>query len=190
MYVIGLLRIVLFTVTLPSLCMLHMLDQEMNRIVSKSLVCRLHQQRRTMIILQQLVISTVMLGSIQQISQCVWWFHLWHQKQRKNKTPVEFCYANELLVCNTNFRKTSQSSNCQSDGHSSHIDYILTRNRDRQMFITAKSFHNEEHTTQHKLVVRDFRLLRLNGHRDTNQFGKGNFETSEIHRRVKDLETL
>lgn len=43
-------------------------------------------------------------------------------------------------------------------GHKSYIDCILIRVKNKQMLVNAKSFLDEECTTQHRLVVSDFRL--------------------------------
>lgn len=78
----------------------------------------------------------------------------------------EFCDTNDLLFCNTNIRKPANHLiTYESDGHIIWIDYILSRNRDMQMLMNAKSFPGEECITQHRLVASEFRL----GVRRTNK---------------------
>ena len=70
-----------------------------------------------------------------------------------------FCDANDLTICNTNFKKpSSHLITYQSGEHTSQIDYILTRMQDRGMIMNAKAFPGEECITQHRLVISDFRL--------------------------------
>ncbi|XP_052821790.1 craniofacial development protein 2-like [Octopus bimaculoides] len=72
---------------------------------------------------------------------------------------LEFCDANDLMVCKSNFRKPANHLFTYRSGrHTSQIDYILTRKRERWLLINAKSFPGEECTPQHRLVVSDFRI--------------------------------
>ncbi len=72
---------------------------------------------------------------------------------------LEFCDANDLTICNTNFQKRdSHLITYQSGEHATQVGYILTRRRDRHLVVNTKSFPGEECTTQHKLVTSDMKI--------------------------------
>ncbi|XP_029647248.1 craniofacial development protein 2-like [Octopus sinensis] len=71
----------------------------------------------------------------------------------------KFCDGNDLMICNTNFRKlASLLFTYQSGGYTSQIGYILTRKQERCLLINAKTSPGEECTSQHRLIVSNFSI--------------------------------
>ena len=84
------------------------------------------------------------------------------------KDILDFSVTYDLLVANTFFRKRqSHLVTFSSAQHSSQIDFVLTRRRDRRACLDCKVIPGECVVAQHKLVVADFcfhaRVMRDKG---------------------------
>jgi len=80
-------------------------------------------------------------------------------RNQEGKDILDFAVAYDLLVANTFFRKRqSHLVTFSSAQHSSQIDFVLTRRRDRRACLDCKVIPGECVVAQHKLVVVDFRF--------------------------------
>ena len=89
-------------------------------------------------------------------------------RNQEGKDILDFAVAYDLLVANTFFRKRqSHLVTFSSAQHSSQIDFVLTRRRDRRACLDCKVIPGECVVAQHKLVVADFhfhaRVMRDKG---------------------------
>ena len=72
---------------------------------------------------------------------------------------LEYCTAQNLFICNTQFQKRdSHLITYSSGGGNTQIDYILLRAKHKQLVKDTKVIPGEEVFTQHRLVVCDLRL--------------------------------
>ena len=72
---------------------------------------------------------------------------------------MDFAVAFDLMIGNTFFRKRESHLVTFSSGqHSSQIDFVLTRRKDKQACLGCKVILGECVVSQHKLVVADFRF--------------------------------
>ncbi|XP_052822711.1 craniofacial development protein 2-like [Octopus bimaculoides] len=103
---------------------------------------------------------------------------------------LESCDANDLMICNTNFIKpVSHLITYQSGGNINQVDYLFTRQRDRQLLSNAKSFPDEECTPQHKLLVSDFRIRarKTQGHNPHLKRRLWNLRDSANQQKFRDI---
>ena len=77
---------------------------------------------------------------------------------------LEFAVSTNMVICNSVFKKReSQLITYESGGVRSTVDYILTRNQDRQFVRNVKTIPGEECVRQHRLLIAYFVLVRTKG---------------------------
>ena len=80
----------------------------------------------------------------------------WNQE---GEEVLDFAVAFDLMIANTFFRKReSHLVTFSSRQHSSQIDFILARRKDKQACLGCKVIPAECVVSQHKLLVADFRF--------------------------------
>jgi hypothetical protein len=81
-------------------------------------------------------------------------------RNQEGEEVLDFATALDLMIVNTFFRKRQSHLVTFSSGqHSSQIDFVLTRRRDKQTCLDCKVLPGECVVSQHKLMVADFRFL-------------------------------
>ena len=72
---------------------------------------------------------------------------------------LDFAVAFDLMIANTFFRKReSHLVTFSSRQHSSQIDFVLARKKDKRACLGCKVISGEYVVSQHKLLVADFRF--------------------------------
>ena len=72
---------------------------------------------------------------------------------------LDFAVALDLMIANTFFRKRESHLVTFSSGqHSSQIDFVLARRKDKRACLDCKVIPGECVVSQHKLLVADFRF--------------------------------
>jgi len=80
-------------------------------------------------------------------------------RNQEGEEVLNFALAFDLLIANTFFRKReSHLVTFNSGQHTSQIDFILTRRKDKRTCLDCKVLPGECVVSQHKLVVADFRF--------------------------------
>ena len=88
--------------------------------------------------------------------------HGFGTRNREGERILEFGDALDMIVCNTMFIKDmNKLITYTSGGDRSQIDYFMVRKRDRRIVWDAKVIPSEECVQQHKLLVCDLRLGKL-----------------------------
>ena len=77
---------------------------------------------------------------------------------QEGEEVLDFAVAFDLMIANTFFRKIESHLVTFSSGqHSSQIDFVLTRRKDKRACLDCKVIPGECVVFQHKLLVADFR---------------------------------
>ena len=85
-------------------------------------------------------------------------------RNREGERILEFGDAMEMIVCNTMFVKDRNKLITYTSGVGrSQIDYFMVRKRDRKRVWDVKAIPCEECVQQHKLLVCDLRIKKLDG---------------------------
>jgi hypothetical protein len=81
-------------------------------------------------------------------------------RNQEGEEVLDFAIAFDMMLANTFFRKKQSHLVTFSSGqHSSQIDFVLTRRKDKQTCFDCKVIPGECVVSQHKLLVADFRFL-------------------------------
>jgi hypothetical protein len=79
------------------------------------------------------------------------------EQSQEGEDILNFAIAYDLMVANTFFRKKkSYLITFSSDQHSSQIDFVLTRRKEKPNCMDCKVIPDECVVTQHKLLLADF----------------------------------
>ena len=81
-------------------------------------------------------------------------------RNQEGKEVLDFAVAFDLMIANAFFRKRESHLMTFSSGqHSSQIDFVLVRRKDKRACLGCKVIPGECVVSQHKLLVADFRFL-------------------------------
>ena len=84
------------------------------------------------------------------------------RRNEESERILELAVAHNLDVPNSLFiKRESHLPTYQSGKNQSHIDYILVKQQNIKLVRNVKVIPNEECVTQHKLPVRDARIVKL-----------------------------
>ena len=76
---------------------------------------------------------------------------------QEGEEVLDFAVAFDLMIANAFFRKRESHLVTFSSGqHSSQIDFVLTRRKDKRACLGCKVIPGECVVSQHKLLVADF----------------------------------
>ena len=82
-------------------------------------------------------------------------------RNEEGKSILDFALAYDLILVNTHFiKRESHLITFKSGQNKSQIDFILTRKRNRVLCKDCKVIPGEALTSQHRLVVLDFKIKR------------------------------
>ena len=80
-------------------------------------------------------------------------------RNQEGEEVLDFAVAFDLMIANTFFRKRESHLVTFSSGqHSSQIDFVLTRRKDKRACLGCKVIPEECVVSQHKRLVADFRF--------------------------------
>ena len=83
----------------------------------------------------------------------------WYESRNQEGGVLDFAIAFDLMIANTFFRKReSHLVTFSGRQHSSQIDFVLVRRKNKRACLGCKVIPGECVVSQHKLLVADFRF--------------------------------